>query len=419
MATGKEVATYNRHDNIVVAAAISPDGRLVATGGRQAYPIQSGKPGPAWPEQVLDGHRRERPGRSASRHDGTAHRLGHDVRTREPQRARAARVCSCACRAPGSRSAGPRRRSTRRQNFLRARSTYGAYSLMHRKGGDFGYDAILDIKKDGKTVATIERDSTDGYDIAPTPSRPTARRIISGGANGISSAYDLKGKKIGDFIGHESDVWAVAPSRRRPLLVSGSGDQTIRLWNLKTRELIVTLFRGIDGEWVMWTPQGYYTGSPGADKIVGWQINKGAESTPPTTSAPTSCGTHLNRPDIVEKAIILASAEQADARVARHHLQAGRPAGPAGAEVPHRLAGRWHRPARRPRRGEDRHRGGARSHQGDPRAGQRPPGRRASRPRSAPAASRPASTPRRAARQGPQRGAHHAQPTPSATRPRP
>ena len=31
----------------------------------------------------------------------------------------------------------------------------------------------------------------------------------------------------------------------------------------------------------------------------------------PTTSAPTSCRTHLNRPDIVDKAIILASAEQA------------------------------------------------------------------------------------------------------------
>ena len=38
----------------------------------------------------------------------------------------------------------------------------------------------------------------------------------------------------------------------------------------------------------MWTPQGYYTGSPGADKIVGWQINKGPEQ-PPTTSAPNSC----------------------------------------------------------------------------------------------------------------------------------
>jgi hypothetical protein len=31
---------------------------------------------------------------------------------------------------------------------------------------------------------------------------------------------------------------------------------------------------------VMWTPQGYYTSSPGADKIVRWQINKGAENVP-------------------------------------------------------------------------------------------------------------------------------------------
>ena len=41
-------------------------------------------------------------------------------------------------------------------------------------------------------------------------------------------------------------------------------DQTLRLWNLKTRELLVTLFRGADGEWVMWTPQGYYAASPAA-----------------------------------------------------------------------------------------------------------------------------------------------------------
>jgi hypothetical protein len=58
-------------------------------------------------------------------------------------------------------------------------------------------------------------------------------------------------------------------------LVSGSADQTVRLWNLQTHELIVTIFRGENGEWVIWTPQGYYMGSPGADKIIGWQINKG------------------------------------------------------------------------------------------------------------------------------------------------
>jgi Caspase domain len=84
----------------------------------------------------------------------------------------------------------------------------------------------------------------------------------------------------------------------------------VRLWNLKTRELIVTLFRGSDGEWVMWTPQGYYTGSPGADRIVGWQINKGPESAAEYVGA-EQLRQHLNRPDIVEKAIVLASAERA------------------------------------------------------------------------------------------------------------
>src|SRR5262249_31507962 len=33
VATGKEPVSYDAHDNVVIAAAISPDGRLAATGG--------------------------------------------------------------------------------------------------------------------------------------------------------------------------------------------------------------------------------------------------------------------------------------------------------------------------------------------------------------------------------------------------
>ncbi len=166
--------------------------------------------------------------------------------------------------------------------------------------------------------------------------------------------------------------------RLRPdgrFLVSGGLDQTVRLWNLKTRELIVTLFHGTDGEWVMWTPQGYYTGSPGADKIVGWQINKGPEQAADYVGA-EQLRQHLHRPDIVERAIILASAEQAVREAPGHVLQARRPAGAPGAALQDRLAAQRIDPARRPRDGDDRHRGDPRSHQDDPRAGQRPAGRR-------------------------------------------
>jgi hypothetical protein len=180
-----------------------------------------------------------------------------------------------------------------------------------RSGSSYGYgNAILDIRRDGRTVASIERGSTDGYRHSAYTFTPDGQTIVSGGGNGVLSAYDLRGRQLARFVGHESDVWAVTPSLDGHLLVSGSSDQTLRLWNLKTAELISTLFHGTDDEWVMWTPQGYYTGSPGADKIVGWQINNGADQAADYIGA-EQLRQHLNRPDIVDKAITLASAQRA------------------------------------------------------------------------------------------------------------
>ena len=128
--------------------------------------------------------------------------------------------------------------------FRRAQASFGGFSLSHRKGGAYGYDAILDISKDGRAVASIDRDATNGHSHRSYSFTPDGETVISGGADGVLTAYDRAGNKLGDFVGHEGDVWAVAPSPDGRFLVSGAADQTLRLWNLKTRELLVTLFRG-------------------------------------------------------------------------------------------------------------------------------------------------------------------------------
>jgi len=236
--------------------------------------------------------------------------------------------------------------------FQRIPTTNGSYSLSHRKGKDDPIvDTILDIKKDGKVVASIKTSS--GH----TCYGFYKDYIISGDYYGKLWVYDLKGKTIARLVGHTGMISSIALDGDR--LISGSDDQTIQIWNLNQldnlkpnfvspswfgkswREYIaghyphidiqrpdnipklyyllkaendsdaekllappvlhpaLSLFISRDNEWVAWTPSGYYDASTGGDRFVGYYINQGTNKEARFVQSDAYFDT-LYRPDIIQ-----------------------------------------------------------------------------------------------------------------------
>jgi WD40 repeat protein len=196
-------------------------------------------------------------------------------------------------------------------DFHRAQDKWGDWSLRTEHSPNRWYQSVLEIRHQGRTVASIERSGMEGYIHRAYTFSPNGEYIVSGGKNGVLTAYNREGEKLGDYVGHTMDIMAVAISPDGRLLVSGSADQTIRLWDMKSRENLLTLFHGSDNEWVAWTDTGYYTASPNGERMVGWYVD-GEAGKVATTAALRE---HFHRPDIIANVVRMGNVHKAVALV--------------------------------------------------------------------------------------------------------
>lgn len=73
-------------------------------------------------------------------------------------------------------------------------------------------------------------------------------------------------------------AWGVNIAGNGNVAVAAFGDGTLRWYRLTDGQPLLALFPHKDGQrWVLWTPQGYYAASPGAEQLIGWHINNGPE----------------------------------------------------------------------------------------------------------------------------------------------
>ncbi len=73
--------------------------------------------------------------------------------------------------------------------------------------------------------------------------------------------------------------WGVNISHDGLKAVAAYGDGTLHWYRLKDgRELFGAFLLPDQNQWTIWTPQGYFDASEGADELIGWHLNQGKDS---------------------------------------------------------------------------------------------------------------------------------------------
>jgi WD40 repeat protein len=275
VSNGGVVAEFAGHDDIIHATAISPDGRLAATAGGSQNQIYVWELGSGREVRKITGV--GQPVRSVGFGiDGNSIAFG-----------------TSSYDTPKANEYGPLEQivrlnmkgkaeisldgTPREANYRRSLDHYQSDSLVTPRKSPDQDPVTLQVVRDGHVRHEFPRDKTSGYRHTCYTFTPDGRYIVSGGIGGVLSVYSMDNWKERRLIGHTGEVWSVAVSSDGRTLMSGSDDQTIRLWDIATGNNLLTIFAGSDLEWVAWTPEGYYTSSVSGDRYVGWHLNRGID----------------------------------------------------------------------------------------------------------------------------------------------
>ncbi len=99
------------------------------------------------------------------------------------------------------------------------------------------------------------------------------------------------------------DVMGVNISGDGSVVAAAYGDGTIR-WHRSSdgRELLALYPHPDRKRWVLWTPGGYYDASPGAEELIGWHVNNGADQAADFFPA-SRFRDRFYRPDIIARVL--------------------------------------------------------------------------------------------------------------------
>jgi WD40 repeat protein len=127
---------------------------------------------------------------------------------------------------------------------------------------------------------------------------PDAKRFFLGSSQ-VLAAFDAAGTRKWFRAGHGL-VWAVNASRDGRIVVAAHTDGTIRWYRaddgreLLALQVLLNKSEPSRSDRVLWTPEGFYEATPGAQEVLRWVVNHGPEKA--ATTLPVSAIPKLHRP---------------------------------------------------------------------------------------------------------------------------
>jgi WD40 repeat protein len=142
-------------------------------------------------------------------------------------------------------------------------------SSMRPGSGGAGGTAILWDAATAKPIQTFKGHTDDVQSVALSSN---GNRILTGSYDTTAILWDVAtARPIQIFRGHDGPVRTVAFFLSDALVLTSSEDGTVRLWRDGRDQPIFSLLAAGE-EWLVWTPEGYYTCSPNGENLVAWKI---------------------------------------------------------------------------------------------------------------------------------------------------
>jgi WD40 repeat protein len=131
------------------------------------------------------------------------------------------------------------------------------------------------------------------------------------GADFSLRLIDREGKNVWPSVATPGEAWHVNVSGDGRLGIAAYNGGTIRWHRISDGKELLALFMHPDGQrWILWTPQGYYDASLGADELIGWHVNRGRNQAPDFYPV-SQFRSRFYRPDVIQRVLQTLDVEKA------------------------------------------------------------------------------------------------------------